>query len=254
MFPLVLRPLVCLFDPGCIAARKVQASAARIIDPVVAHRRKERQECQAQGISVPAYNDAIEWFETEARAAGVTDCTITDFQLALSFAPISTTSDLLTWTLLWLATDPEGIEALRREMLEVLPAHGWKKTSLYNLKFLDSAIKEAQRLKPSQKVSMLRRATADTRLSDGVIVRKGQIVAVDTYSNLTDPSRYKDPPEVQHLPVPGNARTAQRRTQSATRFDAPRTYGFWVWQIRLSRPFFCRQRDQTGALPAFAQI
>lgn len=165
MFPLVLRPLVCLFDPGCIAARKVQASAARIIDPVVAHRRKERQECQAQGISVPAYNDAIEWFETEARAAGVTDCTITDFQLALSFAPISTTSDLLTWTLLWLATDPEGIEALRREMLEVLPAHGWKKTSLYNLKFLDSAIKEAQRLKPSQKGKFLSsKPTVETRI------------------------------------------------------------------------------------------
>lgn len=74
----------------------------------------------------------------------------TDLQLGLSFAAIHTSTDLLCQTLLHLATRPGTIEALREEMLEVLPARGWAKSTLAQLKLLDSALKEAQRLKPFQ--------------------------------------------------------------------------------------------------------
>ena len=39
---------------------------------------------------------------------------------------------------------------------------------------------------------MMRKATADTELSDGVVIRKGQLVGVDNYP-LVDPSRYENP-------------------------------------------------------------
>lgn len=91
-------------------------------------------------------------------------------QLTLSVAAIHTTSDLLTQMVLDLAEHagqgPEGEEeneegregvkegrrgllaALRAEIVEVLGREGWKKTSLYGLKLLDSCIRETQRLKP----------------------------------------------------------------------------------------------------------
>src|SRR5207253_2549127 len=121
--------------------------ACKIVEPVVAKRRKERQECIAKGLPPPVYNDAIEWAELEAANSVYNP---TDLQLLLSFAAIHTTTDLLCQTMLHVVADLENIKALREELLEVLPAGGWKKTSLTNLKLLDSAIKEAQRLKPAQ--------------------------------------------------------------------------------------------------------
>lgn len=59
-----------------------------------------------------------------------------------------TQSDMITQVIYDIAQNPEVIEPLRKEMVEVLTKGGWKKTSLYNLKLLDSVIKESQRLKP----------------------------------------------------------------------------------------------------------
>lgn len=37
---------------------------------------------------------------------------------------------------------------MREEIIRVITEHGWRKTSLYNLKLMDSVLKESQRLKP----------------------------------------------------------------------------------------------------------
>lgn len=70
------------------------------------------------------------------------------FQLILSVAAIHTTTDLLTEVMLNLVQNPALFDDLRREISEVLKAEGWKKTALYNLKLLDSVIKESQRRRP----------------------------------------------------------------------------------------------------------
>lgn len=92
-------------------------------------------------------NDGIEWFERMSSKDG-------RFykpemaQITLSVAAIHTTSDLLTQLILDLATHPEILESLRAEIREVLGKDGWKKTALYNLRLMDSCIRETQRLKP----------------------------------------------------------------------------------------------------------
>ncbi|KAH8691730.1 cytochrome P450 monooxygenase, partial [Phaeosphaeriaceae sp. PMI808] len=55
-----------------------------------------------------------------------------------------------------------------------------------------SAIKEAQRLRPSGKLQMRRAATKDVVLDGGVKLSKGQRVQVDT-SPMWDPSVYPNP-------------------------------------------------------------
>jgi hypothetical protein len=48
-----------------------------------------------------------------------------------------------------LCKNPEIIDDLRQEMVKALSEGGWKKTSLYGMKLLDSVIKESLRIKPT---------------------------------------------------------------------------------------------------------
>ncbi|KLU92534.1 hypothetical protein MAPG_11479 [Magnaporthiopsis poae ATCC 64411] len=185
LFPYYLRPLVYFLDPNGRKTVRLFYEARKMVEPLVARRRRERQEPGA-----PAYNDAIEWADLEC---GGQPFDATDFQLALASVAIHTTTDLVSKTLMHLAAgDPENIEALRQEMIDVLPANGWKKTSLTRMILLDSAIKEAQRMKPILMTNMLRKATADTKLEGGIVLRKGEMLAVDA-GNLHDPAVYENP-------------------------------------------------------------
>tara|TARA_R110002003_G_scaffold1993_8_gene23844 strand:+ start:10326 stop:10688 length:363 start_codon:yes stop_codon:yes gene_type:complete len=104
----------------------------------------ERRELKASGKS-PEYIDAIEWFEQSANGRKYDPVNV---QLTLSFVAIHTTSDLVTQVLFDLASHPEYIQPLRQEVIEVLGKYGWQKTSMYQLKLLDSVLKECQRLSP----------------------------------------------------------------------------------------------------------
>ncbi|KAJ3940419.1 uncharacterized protein N0V96_009417 [Colletotrichum fioriniae] len=189
--PIHLRPLLHWFSADCRRTRESLAEAQHLIAPVIEKRRAEKRAAAAAGgQATTAPNDAIEWAETEAQG-GAYDAAI--FQLTLSFVAIHTTTDLLAQTLIYLAKEPELIEPLRAEIVEVLKAEGWKKSALYNMKLLDSAIKETQRLKPIGMLLMRRLATEDVILpDDNITIRRGQAVSVDTYSSI-DPAIYEHP-------------------------------------------------------------
>ena len=70
-------------------------------------------------------------------------------QLILSFVAIHTTTELVNQVMMDLCQNPEIIGELRQEIAKALGEGGWKKTSLYNMKLLDSVIKESLRLKPT---------------------------------------------------------------------------------------------------------
>lgn len=145
-FPTWIRPLVFQFASYGKEYRALYRRGHNAIMPIMKERQEERAECAAKGVPAPVYNDLIEWAETEA---GNNSFDMTAVQLSISMAAIHTTSDLVSQNILLLSTRPDFVDALRKEMIEVLPAKGWKKTSLTSLRLLDSAIKEAQRLKPT---------------------------------------------------------------------------------------------------------
>ncbi|KAH7010968.1 cytochrome protein [Macrophomina phaseolina] len=188
-----LRRYVHWFMPEAQKLRREVKQAANIIRPVLERRRAEKKAFQVQGKEAAAYNDAIEWFEQAAQAKG---CSYGPeiVQLFLSTVAIHTTSDLLTVTLLDLVRHPDVVEALREEITSVLSEGGWQKTSLHNMKLLDSVIKESLRLKPIAVVSMRRVATADVNLSDGTHLPKGTKLAVSSH-RMWDASVYERPDE-----------------------------------------------------------
>ncbi|KAI9148434.1 Dihydromonacolin L monooxygenase LovA 1 [Paramyrothecium foliicola] len=189
MLPLFLRPLAAIFEPDCRRTRANTKEARQLIGGIIEKRRQQTEQAAREGLPKPVFDDTIAWAEAES---GGEQYDPVAFQLMMSFAAIHTTSDLITQTLMKLAEQPQLIEPLREEMIQVLRAEGWKKTALFNLKLLDSAIKEAQRLKPASLVSMRRVAHKDVRLSDGITIRKGDFMVVDD-EGMLDPEKHENP-------------------------------------------------------------
>lgn len=144
----IIRSIAARILPICRAAQAQVAEARAILQPVLEKRKAAKAAAAAAGKTVE-FSDAIEWFDNVA-AKSKASYEPAAMQLFLSIVAIHTTSDLMTQIMTDLAGHPEVIEDLRREIREVLSDGGWKKTSLINMKLLDSVIKESQRLKPIQ--------------------------------------------------------------------------------------------------------
>ncbi|KAJ3578198.1 hypothetical protein NPX13_g2371 [Xylaria arbuscula] len=194
MYPRNARPYIGWLVPECKEVRKYYKRARAVIDPVIEERAAVKQAAFAAGQPAPVYNDAIEWFEQEAKQRGQ-PCDLANFQLMMSVVAIGTTADLLQTTLIDLMQHPETLQAVRDEIAQVLKTEGWKKTSLYSMKLLDSIIKESQRIKPFFS-AMRRQVQADITLPDGTLVKKGSRIHIDTH-RMVDPTVYENPEEWQ---------------------------------------------------------
>jgi len=143
--PAPFRWLVERTLPLCRKVRRDHAAGARILAPILAGRRAEIAAARQEGREPNFPDDSIEWFRNASKGRSYND---SDIQLGLSIAAIHTTSDLLGQALLNLGAHPEMMSPLRKEAVEVLGRHGWKKVALAELRILDSFLKETQRLKP----------------------------------------------------------------------------------------------------------
>ncbi|KID64686.1 cytochrome P450, partial [Metarhizium brunneum ARSEF 3297] len=189
LWPEFTRPLVHWFLPSCRKLRREVNEARCAIQSTLARRQQLKQDLVAAGKDVPEYDDAIEWFEKAAKGA---PCDMTALQLSLSLAAIHTTTDLLTQVLTRISQNLDILGPLREEITSVLADEGWSKTSLHKMKLLDSVIKESQRMKPGEIVSMMRLAVEDVQLSDGTFIPKNTGVAVSSH-RMWDPDLHHDP-------------------------------------------------------------
>ncbi|KAJ3955148.1 hypothetical protein N0V92_008336 [Colletotrichum tropicale] len=171
MIPRPLRPILHWFVPKCRELRASFDESRRIIMPYIEKRRAARAAAMASGKKIPEFYDAIDWADQEAATRGVT------------YDP----------AIMQLALHPEYVAPLREEVIHILRSEGLKKSSLHNMKLLDSALKEAQRHKPP-----------------GV----GDRIAIDTY-RMGDPELHQDPEKwdpyrfIKMAEQPGKANYAQ---------------------------------------------
>ncbi|KAJ1328159.1 cytochrome P450 monooxygenase 2 [Microdochium nivale] len=174
--------------PKSRLARQQITDASRLINRVMEERRMNRRDGKEDSQSVP---NAIDWFDQES---GGDPYDAGRLQITLSTAATHTTTDLLTETMLRLAQDPNFIEELRAEIKAVLVAEGaWTKNALYNLKLVDSALKEAQRLRPIASATMVRMAMAPTPIpGTNHVLDTGALAVVSSHLRL-DPDVYEEP-------------------------------------------------------------
>ncbi|KAI0483281.1 cytochrome P450 monooxygenase [Xylariaceae sp. FL0804] len=190
-YPGNFRKYVHWFLPECKVARAAKQEADDLVSVVIDKRRAIRQEAMQKGQPIPRFDDALDWMHEEAESRGCA-YDATNIQLMLSVAAIHTTTDLLSQVILDLAQHPEAVQSARDEIAQVLRAEGWKKTSLHEMKLLDSLIKESQRIKPLGSALIRRTATADVELSTGLVLKKGSRMHVDTH-RMQDPAVYENP-------------------------------------------------------------
>lgn len=143
--PKAFKFLLPLFSKKCKNVLSIFQEARALITPVIERRHQLKAEARRKGEPVPIYDDAIDWAENESQGSPYDPM---DFQLFLSFTAIHTTSRLLSQTLMRLSSDQHLLALLRQEIVEVFKAHGVTKAAINELKLMDSALKENQRVKP----------------------------------------------------------------------------------------------------------
>jgi cytochrome P450 len=189
MVPAPLRWFAERTLPVCRKVRADRKAGAKLLAPILAERKAEIVAAQREGREPQLPDDSIEWFRRASKGREYNDA---DLQLSLSIAAIHTTSDLLGQALLNLCAHPEMVEPLRKEAIEVLGKHGWKKVALTELHLLDSFMKETQRLKPIAMTSMHRLALDDVELPNGVVIQKGERTAISSHRMWSE-TDYEDP-------------------------------------------------------------
>lgn len=148
MWPKPLRPLVHWFLPQTRKCRQQVAKATRLIEPELKRRRKAKAEALAAGLPPPKPVDALTWMETAAASEGV-EYNYVWGQLNYSLGAIHTTSMTFVYVMYDLIERPEYIDILREEIETYWkPGDILTKSVLYNLKLMDSFMKESQRLSP----------------------------------------------------------------------------------------------------------
>ncbi|KAL3607915.1 hypothetical protein FPOAC2_02905 [Fusarium poae] len=174
-YPRWARPYVHWFLPSCQGVRRKLQEARDLLQPYIERRNAAKQAAIDEGRPSP-FDDSIEWFEKEYE--GKSDPATE--QIRLSLVAIHTTTDLTMETMFNIAMHPELLKPLREEIVTVLSTEGLKKTSLYNLKLMDSVIKESQRLRPAGLGLFRRKALADIKLPNGDVIKKGTKIICDT--------------------------------------------------------------------------
>ncbi|EKG11360.1 ACC synthase [Macrophomina phaseolina MS6] len=195
-WPERLRPLAHWFLPQCRKLRATVRRAREVLTPGITQLRREWEERQRAGDKAPS-NNIIHMMLDMATKKGypIDDIDFVVSELGLTAAAMHTTTDMVMQTLFDICCHPEYLEPLRAEIDELLAANGGvlgKTTKLSSLRFMDSFMKEVQRMKPATLTGSKRVTTEDVRLADGTFLAKGSYVAL--YNNArTDGTFYPDP-------------------------------------------------------------
>lgn len=141
--PSLLRPIVQWWTPELQLCRQQVAKAREIINPMV----QDRLRRKASGEITEKTADMISWVDDKAKAKGV-EIDFAGLQLMFAVAALHTTTETLSLFMCDVVENESEnwISRLREEMVSTLKSFGWKKTSLYSMTLLDSAMKESQRM------------------------------------------------------------------------------------------------------------
>ncbi|KAF3005593.1 hypothetical protein E8E13_000305 [Curvularia kusanoi] len=157
-WPAWTRPFIHWFISEC----KVCQSEVKKADNLIQAELKRRSKTEER------YDDTITWIHQTAKGRPYN---ASANQLGLSMAAVITTSELLK---------------------QCLIEYGWTGAALAQMQYMDSFIKETQRLNPLSEVNLERKVVRTTTLPNGQILPAGTNISVHTASFL-DPSIYPNP-------------------------------------------------------------
>ncbi|RDI78034.1 hypothetical protein Vi05172_g12015 [Venturia inaequalis] len=187
-----LRIIGRYFVPELRLTNKLRANTKKFLAPII----RQRRAMLEQGVEVS--DDLMTWslrkihlFPGEMKS----DDDVAFMQLRLSTAAIHSTS--LTGVLLMrdIASQPGLVRALRDEMEDVLARHNGVFTinALYQMKLLDSVMKESQRMHMLGPSMYRNKALVGLTLSDGTYIPPNVRIVSATLAASMDPSIWTNP-------------------------------------------------------------
>ncbi|KAI1878121.1 hypothetical protein JX265_002489 [Neoarthrinium moseri] len=183
------RPIGQYFIPELKSIKQKRKQARAWLAPVIAERRKLMKE----GKELP--DDMLQWMMNKSAEFNISDDDLSLIQLNLSLAAIHTTTLTTTMTLYDLVVRPDLVKELRHEIKTVLAANDNVLTTqaLFQMKLLDSVMKESQRLNPGSLVRFVRYVEKPVTLSDGTHLPSGSMIESPYGSIVQDPTLYTNP-------------------------------------------------------------
>ncbi|KAK7935615.1 Cytochrome P450 monooxygenase ATR2 [Apiospora marii] len=184
-----LRPIAQYFIPELKTVFEHRRKARAFLSPII----QERKEAMKNGSDLP--DDMLQWMMNKAEANGVSDDQLAQLQLDLSLAAIHTTTMAVTDLLCDVVIRPDLVDELRAEIKRVLDDHDGVATThaLYEMKLLDSVMRESQRWNPISQVRFPRYMTKPVTLKDGTQIPSGIFIETAIGPVNQDPKLYPEP-------------------------------------------------------------
>ncbi|KAK3689090.1 cytochrome P450 [Podospora appendiculata] len=189
-YPKILRPLAQYFTPELSSIQDHKRRANAFLLPVIRRRRAMTRE----GMAMP--DDMLQWMINKADSFNVKDdAELAYCQLSLSLAAIHTTSITATHIIYDLAAHPAILHDLRHEIHSVLQATNGAMSSqaLFQMKLLDSVMRESQRLNPTNMARFTRYVAKPVTLQDGTGLPAGYFIESPHMAICRDPLIYPEP-------------------------------------------------------------
>ncbi|KXL46850.1 hypothetical protein M433DRAFT_4754 [Acidomyces richmondensis BFW] len=187
--PALIRPIVYWFIPSCTRLRRQVRDISSMILPEVEKRIKRVEDAARRGDKPTKAVDSIAWMVEVAKGRPIN---YVAGQLALSFAAIHMTADSFCKCFMQICQTPDVVNPLRTEIKQILKENGWSRLTIYKFWFMDSFLKEVQRLNGMSSINMIRMVKKPTMLSDGTLLPIGsRIMILD--NKVTDPEVFPDP-------------------------------------------------------------
>ncbi|KAK1229505.1 hypothetical protein PQX77_007428 [Marasmius sp. AFHP31] len=190
LFPRFLQPLVAWYTSPYKRSLKV---GLKHLEPTIRERvqkfkagEEDLGDDMLTWLIQAAPKDSDKWLTPEDLASRL---------LSLNVAAIHTTSQAFTHALINLASYPEYVEPLRKEIESCIEKDGWSKAAMGKMRMLDSFLKESQRVSSSGATSVRRLALKDFVFSNGTVIPAGMMLSTSPSALHFDKDQYSNPSE-----------------------------------------------------------
>ncbi|KAK6215491.1 ent-kaurene oxidase [Colletotrichum tabaci] len=188
-WPKYLRFVGRYFTPELKTIAVHRRNAEEFLLPVI----RQRRARMAKGEEIP--DDLLQWMTKKAKERGFTDVMLADAQLTLSMTAIHTTTMAIIDAMCELVIRPDLVSEIRDEVARVLKEHGGEFTAnaLFDMKLLDSVIRESQRHNADGKIRFNRIVLKPIVLKDGTVIPKGYTIEAPYAAFVNDARIYPEP-------------------------------------------------------------
>jgi cytochrome P450 len=179
--------LAPVLAPLCMRQGRGQNLMAKYLLPLV----QDRMAAHASG-SEAKHLDCIQWIiDTNPRKNPWSADKIIQVLLGLWFASVHQLAISIVYALEDMCIHPEYVEPLRAEILQNADYDG-NNPDLDSMPLLDSFLKESARLRPSDSISVRRKALQPYTFSDGTHIAAGDVVCAPMRAMMLDERNFSD--------------------------------------------------------------